>query len=183
MDNLGHIPSRIVAGETIWIAAANTLQSRDDIVLTDYLPTTHTLAYKFAANTPATIAGVANGDNTGWTLEVPAATTLAWKPTRINFAGFVTNATTGRVTAIDAGIVTVDPSPLATSDWTAVVTACDAAILKFAASPHGSFSIGDMTVTYRSLSQLTELRAYAKTMEQAETGQRPKRIMRTRFTI
>jgi hypothetical protein len=182
MTNQGHIPSRIVAGETIWIADANTIQSRSDIVLDDFAPSDgSSLAYKFAATTPATVAAVANGDNTGWTLEVPAATTLTWKPTRIAFVGHITLS--GRVYTVDQGALDVDPSPLATSDWTAVVTACDAAILKFAASPRGSFAIGDMTVSYRSLSQLTDLRSYAKTMEQAETGQRQKRIIRTRFNL
>jgi hypothetical protein len=148
---------------------------------TNYLPASYALSYKFAATTPITVAGVTNG-STGWTLEVTAAQTTLWKPGEISFAGYVTHSTSGRVFAVDAGAIAVTASPSATSDWTAVVTACDAAIATYAANPHGSISMGGMSVSFRSFDQLVELRAYAKSMELYETGNRPKRIIRTRFT-
>jgi hypothetical protein len=184
MLTLGNLPSSIVAGETIWISASNTTQATNaDIVLSDYTPAGgYTLAYKFAATTPITVSAAANGENTGWTLEVTAAQTLLWKAGTIRYAGYVTHTATGRVFAVDAGSIAVTASPLATSSWTAVVTACDAAILTYAANPHGSFTIDGVTVSFRSLSQLLDLRAYAQTMADTETGARMKRIIRTRFT-
>ena len=183
MLDLGYLPESIVAGETIWIAAANSTQpTNEDIVLTGYLPASYSLAYKFAAATPISVSAAANAGGTGWTLEVTSAQTLLWKAGTIRFAGYVTHTVSARVFAVDAGAIAVTASPLATSGWTAVVTACDAAILKYAANPHGSFSVDGLSVTYRTLSQLTDLRAYAKQMADQETGGRAKRIIRTRFT-
>lgn len=187
MLDLGYIPDRIVAGETIWIAAANTTQATNaDIVLTDYLPASYSLAYQFAAATPIAVDAVANGAGTGWTIEVTAAQTLAWKPGRIRFAGYVTALSGGRVFAVDAGAIEVTASPLATSDWTAVVAACDAAILAQMATGQtsGSFTVDGMSksFTYRSADDLMTLRAYAQNMADLETGNRPKRIIRSRFT-
>ena len=184
ITNLGHIPADIVSGETIWISAANTTQDTNaDIVLADYTPAGgYTLAYKFAASTPISVAAAANGDDSGWTLEVTAAQTLLWKAGTIRFAGYVTHTSTGRIFAVDAGTIRVTASPMATSSWSAVVTACDAAIATYAANPHGSFSVDGMSVTYRSLSQLLDLRTYAQSMTEQETGTRGKRIIRTRFT-
>jgi hypothetical protein len=180
--NLGYIPDSVVAGETIWTAAANT-KSKGDIILSDYTPAGgYTLAYQFAAATPISVAAVANGGNTGWTLELTAVQTLLWKAGTIRFTGYVTQTSGGRVFAVDAGTISVEPSPLATSAWTAVVAACDAAILAYAGNPNGSFNVDGLSISYRSLSQLTDLRSYAKTMADQETGNRPRRIIRTRFT-
>ena len=186
MLDLGYMPDRIVAGETIWIAAANTTQATNaDIILDDYLPASYSLSYQFAASTPITVAAVTNG-STGWTLEVTAAQTLVWKAGRIRFAGYVTALSGGRVFAVDAGAIEVTASPLATSEWTAVVTACDAAMLAQAATGQvsGSFTVDGISksFTYRTQQELTTLRAYAQNMADLETGNRPKRIIRTRFT-
>jgi len=182
MRNMGYIPERVNGGETIWIAAANSNGGAADITFTDYTPAGgYTLAYQFAAPTPVSVAAAANGANTGWTLEVAAATTLTWKSGRIGFTGYVTHTASTRVFAVDSGFIDVTASPLAASSWTAVVSACDAAILQYAANPNGSISVDGMTVSYRSLDQLTNLRAYAKTMEQQETRARMPRIIRSRF--
>ncbi len=182
MQNAGYMPLTIVAGESIWISASNTAQNLTDITFSDYSPAGgYSLAYHFAAATPITVDAVANGDNDGWTLEVTAAQTLVWKAGTIRFAGYVTDSN-GRVFAADAGTIAVTPSPLATSAWTDVITACDAAILDYAGNPHGSINVDGMSISYRSMDQLTRLRAYAKTMELQETGNRPKRIIRARFT-
>ena len=187
MTHQGFLPDRIVAGETIWIAAANTTQATNaDIILTNYLPASYNLAYQFAAATPISVSATANGAGTGWTLEVTAAQTLVWKPGAIRFAGYVTAKTGGRVFAVDAGTIAVTASPLATSQWTAVVTACDAAILAQMATGQtsGAFTVDGLSqsFTYRNADELIILRAYAKTMADQETGNRPKRIIRTRFT-
>jgi len=187
MTHQGFLPDRIVAGETIWIAAANTTQSTDaDITFSDYLPASYNLAYQFAAATPITVSAVANGAGTGWTLEVTAAQTLVWKPGRIRFAGYVTAKSGGRVFAVDAGAIDVTASPLATSAWTAIVAACDAAMLAQMATGQvsGSFSVDGLnkSFTYRSVDELRTFRAYAQNMADAETGNRMNRIIRTRFT-
>jgi hypothetical protein len=62
------------------------------------------------------------------------------------------------------------------------VTALDAAILEYAATPVGSFSVDGVNINYRSMEDLTNLRAYAKTMADSELGSRQKRIIRARFT-
>jgi hypothetical protein len=183
MDDQGFLPDRIVAGETIWIASANTIQAKADIVFPFYTPNDgYTLAYSFGSSTPITVSGVANGSGTGWTLEVASAQTLAWKPGTIRFSGLVTHTVSTRSYNVDLGSIAVNASPLATSQWTAIVTACDAAILTYAATPHGSFTVDGFSVTFRSLSQLTDLRAYARNMADLETGNRQKRIIRSRFT-
>lgn len=183
MTDRGFLPASIVAGETIWIAAANTTGATNtDITLSGYLPADYSLSYQFAAASPITVSAVENGDGTGWTLEVTAAQTLAWKPGTVRFAGYATHKTTARVFAVDAGAVSVTPSPLATSTWTAVVTACDAAILTYAGNPNGSLSADGISISYRSLEDLVRLRSYAKSMADGETGGRIRRIIRTRFT-
>lgn len=187
MLDRGYMPDRIVAGETIWIASANTTQATNvDIILTDYTPASYALAYQFAAATPITVAAVANGAGTGWTLEVTAAQTLVWKPGRINFAGYVTHSVSTRKFAVDAGAIEVTASPLASSAWTAVVAACDAAILAQMSTGEqsGSFSVDGMSKSfaYRSTDDLITLRAYAQNMADNETGARMGRIIRTRFT-
>jgi hypothetical protein len=173
----------VVSGETIWISAANVDQATNyDIIITNYSPAdSDTLKYDFSADTPITVSGVANAGNDGWTLEVTAAQTLLWRGGTIQFAGYVTD-TNGRVFAVDSGAITVTPSPLATSDWTAVIAACDEAILAYAGNPNHSFVVQGITVTYRSMAELIQLRDYAKTREREDTGNRPKRIIRTRFS-
>jgi hypothetical protein len=182
MLNLGYMPASIVAGESIWIAAANTLNGVGlDIDLTDYTSAGgYTLAYQFAASTPITVSAAANGAK--WTLEVTGAQTLLWKAGIIRFAGFATKTVGGRVFAVDAGTIAVTASPMATSAWTAIVTACDAAILTYAGNPNSSLSVDGMSVSYRSMDDLIRLRAYAQTMAGYETGARQKRIIRARFT-
>ena len=182
-ENLGFIPAQIIAGETIWIAAANTIGDAEDITLEDFpLTTGHTLVYQFAAATPITVNAVENAGLTGWTLEVTAAQTLVWKPGRISFAGYVTVTSTGRKYAVDAGAVTVTASPLATSNWTAIKAACEAALLTGATSGVLSWGVDGVNTAYKSTAELISLREYARTMELRDTGNKPARMLRTRFT-
>ncbi len=181
MISLGYLPASIVAGESIWIAAANTTgATNSDIVLTNYTSAGgYSVAYQFASlPTALTVAAVASGDN--WTLEVTGAQTLVWKAGTVRFVALATKA--GRVFQVDAGQISVAPSPLATSAWTSIVAACDAAILTYAGNPNSSLSVDGMSVSYRSMDELVRLRSYAQTMASYETGARQKRIIRARFT-
>jgi hypothetical protein len=179
MQNLGFLPEWIVAGETIWIAAANTAQSGEDIILDDtYLPETHTLAYDFAGTTPTTITAAANTGGTGWTLEVSATETVTWRGGAVAFRGKVTDKTTGRVTTVDVGEIQVKASPLTVSQYAAALAAVEAAIAEYAANPYGSFTVpGGMTVNYRSMDELLALRSFYRAEVARETATRPRRVI------
>lgn len=181
-ENLGYLPNRIVAGESIWVSASNTAQSGVDIEFDDYSPAAgYTLAYQFASDTPISVAATSNGAGDGWTLEVTGAQTLVWAAGRIAFAGIITHTATQRTFAVDSGFISVDASPMRVSSWKAVLTAVDAAIATYAANPNGSVSIEGMSISYRSLSQLTELRDYVSYRLQQDTASRPRRIIRSTF--
>jgi len=182
-DNQGYMPQQIVAGESIWISADNTLQGMSDIVVSGYLPTTHTLAYQFAATTALTVSASANASNTGWTLEVTGAQTALWYAGVIRFAGFATETSTSRVTAVDIGAIIVTASPAIESQYQTILDAIDAAIEDYAANPFGSISMGgDVNITYRSLDQLLDLRRFYQAKVDRQTSGRQRRIIRTRFT-
>jgi len=173
-----------VAGETIWLSADNTVQGTSDITFAGYTPAGgYTLAYHFAGTTPVTVDAEANAGNTGWTLTVSAAETLTWKAGVVRFAAYVTHTASGRVFSVEGGQIAVIASPLATSSYSAALTACDAAISDYAANPHGSFSIDGMNVSYRSMDDLKKLREYLKSLIAEELGNRPIRIIRTRFNL
>lgn len=182
VTDAGFLPDSVIGGETIWIAAANTIQSAMDITFTDYTPADYTLSYQFAAPTPLTVAATANLAGTGWTLEVTGANTLTWRPGEIQFSGFVTNTTTQRVFAVDAGTIRVTASPLRVSSWVAVLASIDSAIATYASSPNGSVTMGSMSVSYRSMTDLVKLREYAAYMLSMDSSRRQKRIIRARFT-
>ena len=183
MENLGYIPAQVTAGESIWISASNTTWETDeDITLTDYTPAGgSTLAYPFAAPTPITVSASANGANTGWMLEVTAAQTLAWRAGQMAFAGKVTLS--GRVWLVDEGVIVVRASPVVASSYAAALTAIEAAIAEYAANPYGSFTIpGGMTVSFRSLDDLLNLRAFYKAEVARDSAKRQRRIIRAELT-
>lgn len=178
----GFIPESIVAGESIWLSASNTTQSAEDITFADYTPAGgYSLSYDFAATTPITVSAVANGESTGWTLEVTSAQTLLWKSGQLSFAGYVTHTATGRKFAVDAGYISVNASPLSVSQWSAVVAACDKAILESGSSGYTSFSVPGVNATFKSTADIIALRDYARTMERQESGNRFRRIIRSKF--
>jgi hypothetical protein len=186
MGNLGYIPASITAGESIWISAANTTQDTNaDIVLTDYAPSGgYTLAYVFAATTPLTVSGVANGGNTGWTLDVAAAQTAAWSAGQLSFVGRVTHTSTARVFVVDSGIIAVTANPANASTYQAALSAVDAAIAEYASNPYGSFSLpGGITVTYRSLEDLLGLRDFYAAEVARTSANRQRRIIRSEFRV
>jgi len=178
--NLDYMPTQIVAGETIWVAAANSLQSSSDIIISDVTPADYTLVYQFDAPTPLSVTAVANDDETGWTLTVTAAQTLLWMAGYVTFIALATKDE--KSFAVDAGMILVKASPLRVSEYSTALTAIETAIANFASNPQRSFSLGDMSISYGSLSELLDLRAFYKSLIARETGKRPRRIIRTRFT-
>lgn len=183
MLNAGFLPDRVVAGESIWLSADNSAQDGEDLIFTDYTPAGgYTLAYQFAAKTPISVTAAANSGNTGWILTVTGAQTLLWLPGVVRFAGFVTHTSSGRIFAVDEGAVAVTASPLAVSEYAAALTLIETAILNFATDPTRSFAIGELNVSYGSLKDLLDLRAFYKAEVARQTGKRIKRIIRTRFT-
>jgi hypothetical protein len=183
MLNAGFLPSRIVAGESIWLAAANSAQDGEDLIFTDYTPAGgYTLAYQFSAATPISVAGTANGADTGWTLTVTGAQTLLWRPGVIRFAGLVTHTASARIFAVDEGAIALAASPMATSEYAPVLSAIEAAILNYATNPRSSFSVDGMAISYGSLKELLDLRAVYKAEVARQIGKRIKRVIRTRFT-
>jgi len=182
MEEKAFIPAQVTGGESIWVSASNTAQSSSDITFTSYTPAGgYTLAYQFAAPTPLTVDAVANGDDTGWTLDITGAQTLVWNPGRMPFAGIVTHTATGRTFVVDDGGVYVWASPLRVSSWAAVLTQIDAAMLTVASNPTGSISLDGQSTTYRGADDLVKLRDYAEMQLRKDSGRRMPRRILTRF--
>lgn len=182
MENLGFLPDSVVGGETIWIAAANTVQQSYDIVIAGISPASgYTLAYQFASQpTPISVSCVANAASDGWTLEVTGAQTLTWAPGPLSFVAIATKDS--KSFAVDSGTIRVTASPMRVSSWVAVLAAIDAAIAKYAANPNGTVNMGDMSVSYRSMNDLINMRGYAKQMLDRDTANRPRRRILSRFS-
>jgi hypothetical protein len=128
------------------------------------------------------VAAAANTGGTGWTLDVTGAQTLAWRTGNLRYTAYATHKTTARLTVVDAGLIAVTASPMATSPWTAVVAACDAALLSGTASGVISFGVDGISQTYSSRDQLISMRNNAREKELRDTGNHPARIVRARFT-
>ena len=179
MQELGFIPASILGGESIWVSASNSAQGATDITLDDYSPADgYTLSYSFQSSTPLTVAAVANGDDSGWTLDITGAQTLTLDPCRVPFVGMVTHTESGRTFAVDSGGIVVYASPLRSSSWSTVMTAIDAAMLTVSTNPNGSITVDGMTVTYKSSTDLIKLRDYAKQQYDKDIGRKfPRRIL------
>ena len=143
---LSVLPTSIVAGETL------------TATLTGVSTTGRTCSYQFASKTPLTVAcTIVDGV---FILTVSAAQTLTLKGGVIRFAALATTTATGAVACVDSGYITVESSPVATSDYSAALTAVDAAIANYAANPNKRVSLGAMSVEYRTLDELLTLRAF-----------------------
>jgi hypothetical protein len=179
MIEQGYIPAQITGGESIWVSSENEAQSSSDIFFGAYSPENgYTLAYQFGTNPPTAVDATPTTDEKGWTLDVGGATTLAWNPGRIAFAGIVTHTSTGRTFVVDQGGVYVNASPLRVSSWQAVLDAIDAAMLTVGAQPNSSITVDGMTVSYRGANDLLRLRDYAEQQLRKDTGRRmPRRIL------
>ena len=167
------IPATLTAGESI--QAVTTLDG--------YAPNDgYTVAWRFAAPTPISIAGVSASGGAAWALTVTPAQTLLFR--RGNLSWDVIASKDGGATVAQRGTITVYPSPLAVSQYAAALAAVDAAIAAYGTTSKRSFSIGDMSVSYRSLQELLDLRGYYKREIARETSMTGgARIIRTRFTI
>ena len=171
MDPLNILPTTLFGGETLV----------EEITVDGYTPATHTLAYHFALTTALTVAAVANGTGTGWTLTVTAAQTVLWPSGSLAFIGYATATTGGRVTAVDTGAIQVTASPAFTSWAKTALAAIEAAIAGRASVDQTNFTIGDMTVGLMSFEALTKARDWLKSEAMKDGSNRTARIIRTVF--
>jgi hypothetical protein len=157
--SIGKLPSAITGGESI---------TATGISLPDYTELDgYAVAYQFASGTPFSVSAVDAGEG-NWSVTVSPATTLTFAPGRLQFAAFATKGTESHL--VDEGAITVTASPMRVSSWSAVISALDAAILNYAATPQSSISVDGMTVSYRSMADLERLRAYALEQLGKDTG-------------
>lgn len=170
MDPLSVLPISAYGGETIYA----------EITIDGYLPADYTLSYSFAADVPVTITAEADGD-TGWTLTVPAATTLAWRSGFVGFSGLATAKVGGRVTAVDSGSIRITASPLYVSWAKTALAAVEAAIAGRASSDQVSFTIGDMSVGLMPMESLIKTRDWLYSEAQKDGGNRMRRVILSVF--
>lgn len=173
MDAQTAMPATLTAGESI--AATITLDGHapDD---------GYTATWRFAAPIPISVSGVSAGDGAAWSLTVTPAQTLLFR--RGSLAWDVLVQKDEAATVADRGTVIVYPSPLAVSQYAAALAAVESAIAAYGANSKRSFSIGDMSVSYRSLQELIDLRGYYKReIARETTAASAARIIRTRFTL
>ena len=174
MDRLNHMPTSLIAGESVDTA---------DIILAGYSPASGWgLSYQFAAAVPVAVAAVANEADTGWDISISAVTSLAFGSGSISYVGMATH-TDGRAAAVDAGVIAVTPSPMRVSQWAAVVAAIDAAMLDGGSKTEGSISIDGMSTSYKNFSELITLREYALQQLRKDAVYKPRRIIQSRFTV
>jgi hypothetical protein len=172
---LALLPDSVTPGETLSVTVTHA----------DYTPDAgYTLAYRFAAPTPITVAGVNNGAG-GWTVTLTSTQTLTLARGDMAFDALVTLA--GVATAIDRGTIYVHASPLATSQWTAVLASVNAAIAAQATSGQqsGTLSVDGLSqsFTYRSKEDLLALRAFCMREIARDKGvARPYRIL-SRYSV
>lgn len=168
-QELSVLPSSIVAGES-FTASLNGIST-----------TGKTCVYSFAALTPFSVTCTI--ESSVFVLSVSAAQSLTLKSGNIRFAAMVTTTAGGAVECVDSGYLTVEPSPLATSNYSAALVAIDAAILTFASNPNKRVNLGTMSVEYKTLDELLSLRAFYQSEIQRDltgTGSGPMRTL-TRF--
>jgi hypothetical protein len=168
---LSILPDTLTAGETLSVTVTVLGYTPDD---------GYTLAYRFAAPTPITAAGV-DDEAGGWTVTLTATQTLTLTAGLLAFDALVTKA--GVSTAVDRGSIRVLPSPLTVSKWQSVLTSTDAAIATWGSNENRSFSVDGMSLSYKSLDELLHLRAVCIREIKRDTGiRRPYRIL-SRFEL
>jgi hypothetical protein len=171
------IPAKLTGGESIIRTAA----TGNALTFSGYMPSDGwALVYQFATETPIEVTGTATSDATGWELEVSGSQTILFQPGFVAYSAFVkkTVGDSDRSFLVDQGRIEVTASPMRISQWKAVLTALDAAIAEYASTPQGSISVDGMSVSYRSMADLTKMRAYVQEMLRRDTSNRlPKRIL------
>lgn len=103
-------------------------------------------------------AGTASGT-------VSAAVTLAL-PASARWGVFATGAD-GSVSCVASGTLAVSKL---TSDYRAALAAVDAAIASFGSNPNRSITVGEISITYKSLDDLLALRSYYAGLVAADEG-------------
>jgi hypothetical protein len=157
-STLSYLPTDLIQGESI----NKTLSSVTTV-------TGYTLAYKFSSQPiPITVSCV--GTTGTWVLTVTGDQTVLWKRGIVRYAAYLTNSTSGAVTVIDSGEITVEASPMATSQYTAILTACESALASYASNPNSSISVGTIRIDYKDEAELTKLIDYYKREIAKETG-------------
>ena len=145
------LPGRIHGGETIKVS----------ITISGYIPATHTLSYHFAAAVATTVPATENG--LGWTLTVPADTTVQWGSGHVPFVGMATAKDTDAiVTAVDEGRILVTASPAFTAWANTALVAIEAAILDRATDAQSNMAIGDMSIGHMRVDELIKMRDWLK---------------------
>lgn len=156
-NQLNILPTSLIAGESI----NKTITGITDV-------TGFTLSYLFSASTPLTVACTVESDQ--WTLDVTAAQTLTFKRGTVRFAAMLTETATGVVTCVDSGLISVEASPIATSDYSAALTAVESAIATYGSNPNKRLQLGTMMIEYRDLDDLIKLRDFYRGEIARETG-------------
>lgn len=99
-----------------------------------------------------------------WSAAIPTASLVGC----VRFAIFVTDSE-GDVTALASGSFLV--SCAGRSPKRAIVEQIDAAIQSWGTNPNHSIQVGELSITYKSLSELLAIRAqYVQQAEEEETG-------------
>ena len=96
---------------------------------------------------------------------ISAAVTLAL-PASARLGVFATGAD-GGVSCVASGTLAVSKL---TSDYRAALAAVDAAIASFGSNPNRSITVGEISITYKSLDDLLALRSYYAGLVAADEG-------------
>ncbi len=173
MEPLALLPTTLHGGETIAV----------EIIVSGYLPSTHTLAYQFTHSTALTVTATANEEGTGWKLTVPATETVKWAAGLMRFVGMATRTSDSVVTAVDEGSMAVTVSPFFVAWATTALAAVEAAITGRATDAQKRVGMGDLTVEGMTLDELIKARVWLQAeSRKAQRGGTPKRIILSRFT-
>lgn len=176
MAELNLLPETLVAGETVSVAVSLPLYTA---------ASGWAVAYRFAATTPFSVS-CTGGTDGAWTLALTSAQTLSLKTGGLRFDAIATQTVgeaVAQVVAVDSGTITVTASPLLVSQWEAVLTAVDAAIESWGTSNQRSMTIEGMSVSYRSIDELFNLRSFCVLQIQRERGGRGRKVIYSRFNL
>lgn len=167
------LPTELTAGETV----------SETITMADYPAADGwAVSYRFAAPTPISQA-CAGGTDGAWTLSLSSAQTLTLAG-RVRFDALATQTageSVAQVVAVDSGVIAVAPSPLAVSKWSAVLAAVETAIATWGTNDQRSMSIEGMSISYKSLDELLNLRAFCTREISRDTGSKRPRFILSRF--
>jgi hypothetical protein len=156
-EQLNRLPTEIIAGESISID-------------TGISSTGSTLIYSFAAKVPFSVTCSAPSPATTWQLILTPVQTLQLGRGSIRFAGMKTNTTSGLVTAVDSGTISVTASPLAVSEYTAYLAAVTAALNAWGSNPNSRVKVGEIEINYKDKDDLISLQEYFRSQIALETG-------------